>query len=161
MRTPRHPAEVLEGIAAEIDDLHAWQGGGIVFGRKPFLGEIKRSVFRIRALSYRRDGSVAFLVGQVVPIEDGALVRYRIENPTDFIGMLPYAAMAPVVLFGTGGYFSAPVFAPSGGVASVGVISCCCLVGGLLAALVVAIVLYGIRRDNVRLLSFVKVTIDG
>ena len=104
-----HPRAVLERIRKETDELHAWEGGGVVFGRKPFLGEIRRNTFRVRALSFRRDGAVGFLIGEVEPEEGGSVIHYRIESPLGFVRSLPFVSVAPAALFGIGGYLAAPV----------------------------------------------------
>ncbi len=146
---------MLDRIRAEVDELHAWHGGGVAFGRKPFLGELKRAQFRVRPLSFRRDGAVTFLVGEVALSEEGTLLKYRIEPPVAFVRSLPLAALAPAVLFGVGGYYAAPVLAGDGEMARVALIACCALAGLAFAAAVIAYVLYGLRRDTAQLLSFV------
>lgn len=146
---------MLDRIRAEVDALHAWHGGGVAFGRKPFLGEVKRTEFRVRPLSFRRDGAVTFLVGEVAMSEGGTLLKYRIEPPLGFVRSLPLTAVAPAVLFGVGGYYAAPVVAGDDAMARVVLVACCAVVGLLFAAAVIAYVLYGLRRDTARLLCFV------
>lgn len=151
----RHPRAVLDGIAAGVDDLHSWQGGGVVFGRKPYLGQVERTRFRVRPLSFRRDGASGFLVGEVEASEQGTIVRYRIESPVGFVRSLPVAAAAPAALFGIGGYLAAPAYA-SDTIARTGIVVACGVFGLLIAGLLIALVLRGLRRDTHRLLEFVR-----
>lgn len=151
-----HPRVVLERVKAEVDELHSWHGGGVAFGRKPFLGEVKPRGFRVRTLSYRRDGAVGFLVGQVELSEGGTLVRYEIDSPVGYVRSLPFAALAPAALFGIGAYLALPVLAPDGLLGKVAVVAGFALLGVLLGVLLIAFVLYGIRRDTERLLGFVR-----
>jgi hypothetical protein len=145
---------MLDRVRAEVDELHSWHGGGVAFGRKPFLGELKRAQFRVRPLSFRRDGAVTFLVGEVAMSEGGTLLTYRIEPPVGFVRSLPLTALAPAVLFGVGGYFAAPVLVGDGRMALVALIACCALAGLVFAAALIAYVLYALRQDTARLLSF-------
>ena len=73
------PSALLRKMQAEVDTLHAWNGGGVVFGRKPFLGEFTNTSFRIRVLSIHNDDTTAFLCGHVSLSKHGSVVRYRIE----------------------------------------------------------------------------------
>ena len=148
------PSTVAQRIRAEIDELHSWRGGGVTFGRKPFLGEIERGTFRIRALSNRRDGATAFLVGQLAPCDGGTVIRYRVESPDGFVRSLPFAGIAPVLLFAVAAYFVAPAVSP-GGPWSLAFLVCAGAGVGLLCAIIlIALVLWGIRRDTRRLDRF-------
>ncbi len=161
LRVSLHPRVVLERIKAEVDELHSWHGGGVAFGRKPFLGEVKRAGFRVRTLSYRRDGAVGFLVGQVELSEGGTLVRYEIESPVGYVKSLPFAALAPAALLGIGAYLALPVLAPDGLLVKVAVVAGGSMLGLLLGAALISVVVYGIRRDTERLLGFVRSVIEG
>ncbi|MFW5738925.1 MAG: hypothetical protein ACOC1F_01020 [Myxococcota bacterium] len=153
-----HPRAALERVRAACDELHSWQGGGIAFGKKPYLGEVKRNTFRVRTLSFRRDGAVGFLVGAVEPSEGGTKVTYRIESPSGFVHSLPVAALAPAALLGIGGYLAAPVFAPAGAVGQIAFIAACATAGLVFAAVVIALLMRLIRSDTQRLLRFVETT---
>jgi hypothetical protein len=141
-------------MRAEIDELHAWHGGGVTFGRKPFLGEFHRGAFRIRALSNRRDGATAFLVGEVAPLDDGTVIRYRVESPEGFVRSLPFAGIAPVVLFAVVAYLASPALSPGGFGPLVLLAFAGAILGLLFAVVLVAVVLWGIRRDTRRLERF-------
>lgn len=160
VRVALHPRATLERVHEQVDELHSWHGGGLAFGKKPFLGEVKRNIFRVRTLSFRRDGAVGFLVGEVQPAEGGSLVRYRIESPAGFVRSLPFLTFAPAALFGIGGYLAAPVLAPGGIQSQIVMIAACALCGLVLAVLLVALVVRLIRADTQRLLSFVRSTFE-
>ncbi len=153
LRVSLPPSAVVQRMRAELDQLHAWHGGGVTFGRKPFLGEFVRGTFRIRALSNRRDGATTFLVGEVVPCENGTLIRYRVESPEGFVRSLPFAGIAPVVLFAVGAYFAAPTVSSGSPGAMVLLVAAGAGAGLLCAVVLVALVLWGIRRDTRRLIS--------
>ncbi len=160
LHVPVHPRAVLERVHREVDELHAWHGGGVAFGRKPFLGEVRRATFRVRPLSFRRDGAVGFLVAEVEPAQNGSTVRYRIESPVGFVRTLPVAALAPAALFGIGGYLASPALAPGEGLTQIAFVAASSLVGLLTAIPIVALVLHGIRKDTSRLLGFLATTLD-
>jgi|GEM_PF-735251 len=154
LRVNLPPSTVVQRMRAEIDELHAWRGGGVTFGRKPFLGEVERGTFRIRSLSNRRDGATAFLVGDVAPCDNGALIRYRVESPEGFVRSLPFAGIAPVVLFAVVAYLASPALSPSGFGPLVLLVFAGAVFGLLFAVVLVAVVLWGIRRDTRRLERF-------
>jgi len=158
LRVSLPPSTVVQRMRAQIDELHAWRGGGVTFGRKPFLGEIERGAFRIRALSNRRDGATAFLVGQVAPCDNGTLIRYRVESPEGFVRSLPFAGIAPAVLFAVVAYLASPALSPSGFGPVVLLVFVGAVLGLLFAVVLVAVVLWGIRRDTRRLERFASFT---
>lgn len=154
LRVNLPPSTVVQRMRAEIDELHSWRGGGVTFGRKPFLGEVERGAFRIRTLSNRRDGATAFLVGQVAPCDDGTLIRYRVESPEGFVRSLPFAGIAPVLLFAVVAYLAAPALSPTGAWSLALLVAAGAGAGLLCAVVLVAVVLWGIRRDTRRLERF-------
>ena len=147
---PLPPSSVLQKMQSEVDALHAWQGGGLVFGSKPLLGEFKASSFRIRVLSSRRDSATTFLVGNVARSSHGTVVRCSFESPKDYIRCLPITAIAPMGLLMIAGYLASPAIDPSG--RFLALILVASTAAGLLVAIAfIAIAMWGIRADARRL----------
>ena len=149
-------ALVVQRLRAQIDALHAWQGGGITFGRKPFLGEGRGSSFSIRASSSRRDGATVFLVGKLHGCDRGTLIRYRLETPDAYLRSLPFFGVVPVVLFAVGGYFGSRLVAFEGTASSVFMAGVGAIVGLCASIFLISFARLGVRRDHRRLQRFAR-----
>lgn len=152
-------AEAEAWLCAHMDELSGWKAGGLPFARKPFIGEVGRRGFRVRALSARRNEATCFLVGELEPEPQGARMMYRIEEPRFFMRSLPWVAGGASVMFGYVGYrFSAVLPGAQWFGQAAAVVWCTIAIGiGLVLGIaLMAYVFHGIRADRAELVRFVN-----